>query len=364
MHRLILFMCWIALIAFVGVASVAILILIHRLGMGGRTAFSHLSPEETVDTGGYVIGIGVSARGNLAVSQHSDSISVIDLATRNLVYLDVGVGAWSAEISRDGGTLLVGTETRAGSYVQVWDLKTRKVRNEVSVDADYLRRLVAAPDGVHVYTMGTRKSGLVYCINVKTGVVGRVFGPESHVHPAIARSDPNFICIEPRAISPDGNDLIISVCQQSVVVWNLRTATERFSCRLKDDTDCRAAAVSPDQTVMATDGDGVGVWDFRTGKRITKLTVGDIEAVEVSAIAFSPDGKLLVAALSRPAEFTSFLAVWRVGDYSQRVIVPCQEGHLGPIAFLPGTHRLLTAGANHTVCLWDLDKLSWVTETK
>ena len=142
-----------------------------------------------------------------------------------------------------------------------------------------------------------------------------------------------------------------------VVVWNQRTSTEEFSIG-REGLASRCIAVSPDKSRLVTVGEGIIVYDFRTRKVVHERRL-DNRGGSVSAIAFSPDGKLLVASVTSGKGFPSYAIVWRTNDYSAEVTFPLHANVVRAMVFLPGTHKIITGSEDPTVCVWDLDKLSW-----
>ena len=210
-----------------------------------------------------------------------------------------------------------------------------------------------------MYAEGDDFEGLVLRVDLETGGVDTVFAPD-RVDPPLKRRGGAFDA-RPVAIGPDGNDLVIRSLPDALV-WNLKTGCRRFSCTLTGHP-APCAAVSPDGAQLAIPG--VQVLDFRTGKRLKEFELkfrpgaGGV----INKLAFSPDSKLLVETMDDTVDMPDYVAVWRTDKYSEPVVFRSATGGAGLACFVPGTHRLVTAG----ICgayLWDLDKLSWPKEEK
>src|SRR5262249_5881358 len=91
------------------------------------------------------------------------------------------------------------------------------------------------------------------------------------------------------------------------------------------------------------------VWDVATGKERHGLVVPFTRG---PAVAFSRDGTLLAAAATWPGE-EPVVRLWDAATGEPRRTL---KGHAGPVvdlAFTAGGQRLLTAGADGTIKLWD-----------
>ncbi len=253
--------------------------------------------------------------------------------------------------SSSGETLVVGD---GRGLFQVWGCVPIRLRMNISVGG-FPRPTVLLPDECHFFYVGKDQDNYVIRrIDTKTGAVADVFGPGCRVSAAIKWG---FDPIGPLAVASGGNDLVIGVWK-GVVVWNLNEHRERFTCPLSEETTCHIAAVSADGKEMATVANNlVKVWDFVTGKRLAEPPpfVGG----NVTQVAFSPDGKLLAAHVFTGVHKPSYVKVWRRDDYSQGQAFQCHDSRPRAMSFVPGTNKLVTAGDDKTVKLWNLDKLRW-----
>ncbi len=160
--------------------------------------------------------------------------------------------------------------------------------------------------------------------------------------------------------SPDGKLLALAMevprnpdsaplWEGGVRIWELgrlrpdgtRTCREKFTFRTESGWLTRMA-FSRDGSLFAATGQGVGVWDLRSGKPSWSIPGSDHDA-----LLFSPDGTVLAASSG---------AAVRIYDSRSGEVRVLLHGHHNPVralAFAPNGELIATGSVDQTARLWD-----------
>jgi WD40 repeat protein len=226
---------------------------------------------------------------NVAIAYADGTVEVRDARSgRALLRVPRGGprAAASVELSPDGRTLAVSRHLDASGRrgAELWRLGRRgrkaldrRVSNVVGFSADAARVLVTTSVGAGGFAV----------LDVATGNrIGKTFPHRT-------------VLIESTALSPDGQLFVQPNAENSIDVYRVADGS-RFGKPLRGQ-GAVDVAVSPDNKLVATAGDGVIIWDLESGARVATLS----HEARVTRVAFSADGRLL---LSRAADGT--LHVW------------------------------------------------------
>jgi RNA polymerase sigma factor (sigma-70 family) len=188
--------------------------------------------------------------------------------------------------------------------------------------------------------------------------------------PAIAKETGEKIAVKEGpgyglAYSPDGTKLAV-VAGDGVQVWDVRKATRESAFSFEKESVARVwkVAFSPDGTQLAValhsqgskDDDIpevplVRVLDVKSGKAVFTAW----ESGTVNAVAFSPDGKTLVAGgmLPEGADEDGVLIGWDLQQKKERFKERADKHGLFCLAYSPDGKTIVTGGTEPAIRLWD-----------
>jgi eukaryotic-like serine/threonine-protein kinase len=171
----------------------------------------------------------------------------------------------------------------------------------------------------------------------------------------------------PISLSRDGRRLATQT-REGVRVWN--TGTWEIASTVRDAGT--PFGLSPDGQRLVAEkrfGGALTVWTVEEEPR--QITLNNSTNLFVRfglprrdrALAFSPDGKFIVAARNLPSEHGVFsLSVWNadtgeeVGQMPADTEHPEHTGSITAIVFSPDGKKLATAGMDHSIRVWDFEK--------
>ncbi|MEB3211296.1 MAG: serine/threonine-protein kinase [Leptolyngbyaceae bacterium] len=160
----------------------------------------------------------------------------------------------------------------------------------------------------------------------------------------ISQLPQTFNCIRSLDISPDGRLLAIGTLAGTVELWSAYSQTQvwQTSYQLNGTTSVR---FSPNGQLLAcATGATIELLDIK--KRCLGV-LHSHQARVLTTIAFNPDGQVIASASGRSVE------IWSVA-HAKRLSPPLVN-HKKPVrslAFTPNGRMLVSAGADHTLVLW------------
>jgi WD40 repeat protein len=271
----------------------------------------------------------------------------------------------------------------ADGTVKIWNSTTGEWMQTLSAHSDSVVSVAFHRDGKHLASRGadgkvkvwaltagqavftercnaTRKVASAYTIAFSpdgrqlaagTDGVVKVWDWENHqlLHslPGHEKRDRNAISV---AFSRDGRRLASASTGEGVNLWDTRTGGPPLRTFLPHPHPVSSLALSPDggRLAEASLNRKVRLWDTATGElRHTLPHDGG-----VGGVAFSPDGRRLASAGEE--------RIVRVWDPTTGREVLGLRGHTGPcgcVAFSPDGHRLASASTDKTIRVWDATPL-------
>jgi hypothetical protein len=161
------------------------------------------------------------------------------------------------------------------------------------------------------------------------------------------------------AYAPDGKAIATGNEDGSVTLWDV--ASGRELRRMAGHRQwVNSVAFAPDGKVLASSSfDGaLFLWDAATGKQLRRLTWGEgrrAGPVNVLAVAFSPEGRMLASA-EEPFSSANGASVtlWEVATGQVRRRLGGHEGDVNCLAFAGDGRTLVTGSTDTTALVWDL----------
>jgi WD40 repeat protein len=243
----------------------------------------------------------------------------------------------SAAISPDGRTVVIGSQTGRVSFI---DLSSGVVRRGVGGHGALVSNVVYSPDGHTVTTTGNDGKVIVWDPDTATpvevlsgpvaqaggvalstdgrtlytysvdGVVlawdlagNRRFGLRFHLGPGLRCCGPVSPPAPPLAVSPDGSRFAVRLGASTVGLFSAKNLQRQASFTLgPKGAVITSLAWSPSGSELAAGGYSglVQLWNLAGAPRLTRTFVG-LHAIStalpeaIQSVAFSPDGRLLVA---------------------------------------------------------------------
>lgn len=161
-----------------------------------------------------------------------------------------------------------------------------------------------------------------------------------------------FRSIQALAFSPDSTRLVAVSPDPNLRVWSVPDAELVYELTSDIGTPSQIT-FSPDSRWMAAASQsGILIWDMETGEMVHSITAGDSAAA--SALAFSPDGKLLSACGMQPV-----IGIWDVATGEMLGGLPIPGQTCSGLAFSPDSKLLLTLPIQgQNVYLWDISHIA------
>jgi len=282
-------------------------------------------------------GLVYASRDRIVQTLCNGNLVVLDAQTGKIVSRrDLAYTTPSVELSPDRKQLGVATENGVALLDATSGATVRRLWS-----GEQVKRLAFSPDGRRL--AGVTHDGVM--VWPAAGGHGRLLIP---VEGSLAEV----------TFSPDGRTLIVGACGcppdalEGVRIYSASTGT--LLRRLPGTRLMQAVELSADGSRLATAdwdaGRGAGkatvqIWNVRSWRRVRTIT--PLEGVQLSAVAFSPDGsELAIGGTDGTA------GVWSVETGEQTLAFLGHTSAISAIAFRPGGDEVATASSDGTARVW------------
>lgn len=251
---------------------------------------------------------------------------------RKVLLLDRHAGPVNRAIFSPDGKWIV-TSGRDNT-TRVWSAATGK---QVTVFRDTNNKQISefSPNSSLLVTIGTKvrlwQVGTWQPVDIQGTPFGKAYDLFSFVNDAV--------------FSADGTQLAI-VDHSQILVWAV--GTWESTVQLQNPAIINAVAFRHDGTAIATalSDSTVRVWDLKSDDTLSVLRG---HTSEISDVAFSPDGQLIVTAGSRDQT----ARIWDVATEQTLLVLNGHTSTVFTAVFSPDGKQILTASADRTAQLWD-----------
>jgi WD40 repeat protein len=282
----------------------------------------------------------------LATASEDQTVKIWDVASHAMIAsLDEHTDAiFSLAFSPDG--LSVASGSRDATVI-IWDWKAEAPRHTLKGSRGGIFAMAYSPDGKTLITgdgIGTLKRW--------DAVHGRLVSSHDRAH---------FFAALSLAFASDGQSIYSGSIDRQVKRWNLESDFPRTRF-IGHSERITAIAFSPDGKLVATGGtfDFVAkLWEAETGQELGTL---DGHSGWITSIAFSPDGKVLATGSAGyrgnqppPAGSTppGEVKLWDVATCKELPPLAGDTSQTMAMAFSPDGKTLLTGAVHETATLWD-----------
>lgn len=288
---------------------------------------------QDTELGGAVNSASFSPDGRRVVTAGTDETArVWSLDTADVLVLRGHTAplTW-ASFSPDGSRVATASLDKTA---RVWDAKSGALLSELKGHAGAITCAAFDPGGKYLATGGADKTARVW--EVKSGAEFKVLSGHTSAISAIA-------------FNPDGDQVATEAGDRTGRLWDLKGGGFKELSDLSGPFSAIAYNKKGNLLVSENGVEGgyghVAVWDTKTGTQIRKLRG---PRNYVSRVAFSPDGKYVLAGGA-----TGQVLVWLTSNWQEIAELRSDEGAVVWADFSPDGELIVTSNQGNNVELWD-----------
>ena len=200
--------------------------------------------------------------------------------------------------------------------LKVWDVATRRLTRRLNGHTGYCVSLDFSRDGT-LLASGSRDGTAIVWSTETWKAMKALQNPDrgSNLSGFAFYSPSGRGMVDGVAFSPDGKTLAMASCRGNVHLWDV--ATGRPPETLNGHSSLVHAVVfSPHGRTLASGSSDqtVRLWNVGTGRELMQLDPGSVARGEVRSLAFSPDGRQLLAGGDSTAFWSAAPILWNESD--------------------------------------------------
>jgi RNA polymerase sigma factor (sigma-70 family) len=239
-------------------------------------------------------------------------------------------------LSPDGQTLAAA----AGKSVSLWEVPSGRLRRRFLFPSE-AQCVAYAPDG-KLLAVGSADC-FVRLIDLTPGKGARLLVGHGPGEDRFSKG------VREVAFGRDGRTLTSRGSDKTTRVWDVAAGKELR--KLPEGPGRLAVSADGRLEARAVEGDAkaLRLWDTRTDREVRRLAHDD----EVGKVAFSPDGKLLAAAVG-PLQKPCAIVLWEVEGGRKVGTLTGHTARVFAVAFAADGKTLASGGYDRTLRLWDV----------